>query len=368
MKRIFNSSTFWLIVIGLFQGLIILTIASCTTSWKIENPYEQVDWDSYNQYKANFHTHTTLSDGRLNPHTVVDRYAELGYSILAITDHNLVTYPWTSFNQLNPSQKSLERFAEDINSTPESFLFENRDPERLKMIDIKANELSRHHHLGSFFNGHNGPAYEVKIDYKITEEETLQAIADSNGIAMLYHPGRYDKSVDWYVDLYAKFPHLIGMEVFNQGDRYPNDRQLWDSILTVTMPSRNVWGYSNDDMHKSEHIGRNWNVLILPELSLSSVRFAMEKGHSYFVYSPNSYTNETIPQIRSITVNHSKAYIKIVSNNTERILWIANGEVVSEGNIFYLNFGKFNSSYVRAEIIGNNGVIIGTQPFGVVKQ
>lgn len=150
---------------------------------------------------------------------------------------------------------------------PQDFVFENRDPSSLGIIVIQANELSRHNHIGSFFNGHNGPAYKEDVSFEITERQSLKAAADSNGIAMLYHPGRYNQTVNWYISLYEDFPHLIGQELYNQGDRYPSDRQLWDSILNATMPHRPVWGYSNDDMHIAEHIGRNWNVLILPELT-----------------------------------------------------------------------------------------------------
>lgn len=39
------------------------------------------------QYRANLHSHSTLSDGRLTPEQLVEAYREAGYSILAITDH-----------------------------------------------------------------------------------------------------------------------------------------------------------------------------------------------------------------------------------------------------------------------------------------
>lgn len=39
------------------------------------------------QYKANLHCHSTLSDGKLSPEELKKAYKEKGYSILAITDH-----------------------------------------------------------------------------------------------------------------------------------------------------------------------------------------------------------------------------------------------------------------------------------------
>lgn len=41
------------------------------------------------QYKANLHSHTTLSDGKKTPQELKEMYKRKGYSILAITDHEV---------------------------------------------------------------------------------------------------------------------------------------------------------------------------------------------------------------------------------------------------------------------------------------
>lgn len=41
-------------------------------------------------YKANLHTHSTISDGTLTPEEIKDRYKARGYAIVAFTDHNLM--------------------------------------------------------------------------------------------------------------------------------------------------------------------------------------------------------------------------------------------------------------------------------------
>jgi len=38
-------------------------------------------------HKANFHTHTTTSDGDTELPTRCEQYRDAGYSVLAITDH-----------------------------------------------------------------------------------------------------------------------------------------------------------------------------------------------------------------------------------------------------------------------------------------
>ena len=47
--------------------------------------------DSLPFLKANFHCHTTESDGRLDPESAAGLYEYAGYDVLAITDHRTVT-------------------------------------------------------------------------------------------------------------------------------------------------------------------------------------------------------------------------------------------------------------------------------------
>jgi len=338
--------------------LILSFFAGCAPKWEIDNPYESVDWENDGRFKGNFHTHTTVSDGRLNPHAVVDKYHELGYDILAIADHNSVTYPWTGFSEMEPSNLSRNRKEESPEAMPEDFVFEDRDPVALGMIDIQANELSSHHHMGSFFNDHNNTRTEI---------ESLDAVDEKQGISMLYHPGRYDNSVEWYTGLYFEYDHLIGLEVYNAGDRYPEDRKMWDSILTETMPERPVWGFSNDDMHTEAQVGRNWNILILTELTHESVRYGMENGLSYFVYAPEGHDGPPPPVIESINVNNRRGTIEISATGYDSILWISNGETVIEGNSINLDKLMEDARYVRAKLFGAGDVVVGTQPFGVKK-
>ncbi len=326
--------------------------------WVITDPYSELDWVAHGQYKANLHTHTTTSDGAMNPHVVVDTYHALGYTILAITDHDVVTYPWTAFSEMEASPLSSRRMFTVAHRMPDSLEFEDRDPDRMGMIAIQGNELSMHHHMGSYFSDHEGTT-EV--------EESLAAISAKGGLAMLFHPGRYNRPVDWYVELYRRYDHLFGLEVYNQGDRYPGDRRLWDAILDRTMPERPVWGYSNDDAHELSHIGLNWNMLILPELTQETVRRAMERGHSYFVYAPLGPGGPTPPAIESVIIDDHNATLELVAQGHVQVDWISSGEVVASGERVALDALEGLGSYIRAELHGAGGTVVGTQPFGLLR-
>lgn len=343
-------------------GMIVF---GCAPKVEIQNPYEGVDWQSFNQYKANLHTHTTRSDGRMSPQDVVDSYQKLGYKILALTDHNEVTFPWTSFADMKASEGSEKR-VERGDIGPEALVYENRDPEQMEMLAIQGNEVSSPHHIGSYFSDYQKQPGE--------EKETLNEIGEKNGLVLLNHPGRYTGknpekyNVDWYVDIFNSYNYVTGMEVYNQGDRYSNDRELWDAVLAKTMPERSVWGYSNDDFHVGEErLGRNWNVFLMPELSEVALKEAMIGGHFFYVYAVNGHNGPKVPAVKTVNVDHKKGIISIDVTGQDSVRWISAGQVISRGETIKLTEYPDVSNYVRAEIYGPES-IIGMQPFGIKTQ
>jgi hypothetical protein len=83
-KTFFQMKPFFSSLPVIVLTLLTIGFFGCQPKWNIQNPYAEVDWANHQRYKANFHTHTTRSDGRMNPQTVVDKYHALGYEILAI--------------------------------------------------------------------------------------------------------------------------------------------------------------------------------------------------------------------------------------------------------------------------------------------
>ena len=266
--------------------LLSLILFGCSNSFEIQNPYEQVIWKKHKQYKANLHTHTTISDGHLSPQFVVDWYHEHGYSILAITDHNEVSYPWTAFSSMKASEKSETRVIEGV-LPEESVKYENRNPEELGMIAIQGNEVSSPQHIGSLL---------MTLVY-VRHRKILPSLvlARKNGLIIFNHPGRYKHEAQWYTNFCRKYKHIVGVEIYNNGDRYSGDRQLWDSILVDIFPERMVWAYSNDDMHQERSLGRNWNIFVLPELTREMVRKGIEEGRSFYVYAPFGHEGAVPP-------------------------------------------------------------------------
>jgi hypothetical protein len=251
--------------------------------------------------------------------------------------------------------------------------YENRNPGSLGMIAFPANEISQHHHLGSYFC-----LYEDRDRISSTVEESLDSIDEYNGLAVLFHPGRHgaEESVptEWYFDIFKHYDHLIGLEAYNSGLRghQPGSIQKWDSILEHLMPDRPVWGFSNDDFHNFSMsvLGRNFNVFLLPELSVQEVRKSMENGSFYFVARDEGYYNgphpPDPPEIRSIEVNPRKGTIHIEATNYQFIEWISDGKVIHVGDCINLSDLPDIGNYIRANIYQEkDGALAGTQPFGI---
>lgn len=319
----------------------------------VENPYERLDFEN-KIHKANFHTHTTKSDGSQDPDVVIDGYHREGYRILALTDHNHVTWPWFEFG---------------------------KNPEELEMLAVPGNELSRHHHNLSLFTLYPYPVREWPTR-KL--EVSLREVSENGGLNVLAHPGRYweldgedipDDALKEYVKLFRKFELLIGMEVHNQEDRYPRDRKLWDALLEELMPERPVWGFANDDSHRETHIGLNANLFPLENLSENAVREAMLQGEFYFSsvarHPEDERDPDRVPVITNVHYEDEVNTLTLMAKtdgepvDESGYTWFSNrGKIVARGSAINLDETEGLTTYLRAEILGPGGVTY-TQPFGL---
>lgn len=341
---------------------------------KVINAYDETDWETTGRYKGNFHTHTSQSiDSDFSTNEVVDLYHSKGYQILALTDHDYNSFPWTMFGMFNPQA-------------------ENRDPDVLNMLTFPSVELSRDNrnnwddvngnqfnHHNDFFTGRKGQEFAlVEESYALTQK--------LGGFQIINHPGQYwdlgntynnealqRNSPAWHANNFKKYQSLIGLEVYNQGNRRPNDRILWDQILDRTMPDRPVYGYSCDDTHTREQYFRNYEFMLMNELTLPALQDAMRKGKLYFSYEYEGSGDAKAPRIQSIAVDEDKKTITIDTPDQD-VYWISGTDIedakglnsckssiVGYGKTF--SYDGFLGNYIRALIINKYGETC-TQPFG----
>lgn len=362
--------------------LLTATLSACSggdvNTELVLNPYETIDFDTTGRALTNLHTHTVYSDGDGLPHDVVDLYHDLDYDILAITDHDEVTYPW-AFSEVNEN-------------------WNDRDPDELGMLDVLGNELTVTR------TGWFPDTVSLFTDYKYQQPESLEQNPEAfhntldelddidESLMFIAHPGREWKSggeffgdysegdmyhMNWWTDLFKDHPResLIGIEIFNRDDRYPHDRRLWDAILSETMPERPVWGVGNDDYHGedlSSGIHMSYTTQLMDEpYTEEGLKHALKNGHSFI--SNTSNVMDDAPVISSISVDEDAKKITIEGEDYDTIEWFHGNTgdffesvVVSEGETF--EYGAFEGNYVRARLIKDAGgpdeAKTLTQPFG----
>jgi hypothetical protein len=327
-----------LLALGLVAGL-----TSCGDVYPVDSPYESVDWDTWTQLRCNLHAHTTESDGIDDPAEVIDQYSELGYTVLALTDHDFetvfnpdTTWPWSRWG---------------------------REPGSLGMIGIEGNELTQFykHHVNSFYSDY---ATTASTD----EEDWLSDIQDLGGLAYLCHPYWHvdckhsfyllDRGLEWYEEMLRTYPALLGIEVYNASSRseprYDTDYdlELWDDLLGALLEERQVWGFASDDSHEPGDIGKGYCVLLVEEVSDSDVREAIENGRFYFCHRYDG--GPSCPQIEGIGVSEGSGTVTIEAVDYDGIVWISGGVEVGEGETFKYAGNQDVDGYVRAMLSNGN--------------
>lgn len=335
---------------ALLAPLFATLLTSCGTGVKVVgDPYENVDWESTLRLKTSLHVHTansTIEHGpeegtTVTPAEQIARYKELGYDALAITDHDYVTYPWS-----------------DYGSTES------------KMLAIKGNELSKNDNLCVYFSDWldlpgEGPATTVGF------WESIEAVGQDGGIIYLAHPMRSGDicRADFSAEVFRKHPHVVGMEVLNVGQFERNNSiQLWDEILSLLMPDRNVWGSSSDDAHSTRKAGFGWTTLLVTERTEEAAREALTNGHSTFT-TPKMVENPVgnAPQISNIEHSAKDHTITIHATDCERIVWTSMGKTVAEGESIDYATTEGIENYLRATLYGPGGATF-TQPWAMERR
>lgn len=268
-------------------------------------------------YKGNLHTHTTRSDGKLEPEDVVGWYDKNGYDFLAITDHDRWTDP-------GPYQKTT------------------------RVTLIPAFEFS----LGPVREAHM-LCLGVRQVYGGAFQDVLNYTRALGGMVILCHPNWIREDL-WAPEDMAPLRHYAGIEIYNHVINRLPGRALatddWDAMLTKGYL---IWGYANQDAHRPEDFGHAWNMALAPALSVESILFSLAAGHCYgstgVSFSEIGYRDGAIHALVD-----SPAQIRFVGPG---------GAILSETKGTEATFRPDGEAYVRVEAQNEGGQWAWSQPF-----
>jgi hypothetical protein len=230
---------------------------------EVGNPYETVDWQTFSHYRADLHVHTLQSDGCHSVDEVVRAFHDAGFSILSITDHDIVAPNLCPLREAaTQGQIDYGAFATERTPYPDPrpstfpsdttwpwSVYGAPSPAELGMLGIEGAELTCTYHVNSFFSNYGVPPPCAAADAVLNEE--LLEVARRGGLAVLNHPDT-KQPPEWFVRLYRDHSaeSFVGLEI-GADDAATVDSYvtLWDQLLGEVMPSRPIWGLGTSDMH-----------------------------------------------------------------------------------------------------------------------
>ena len=257
-------------------------------------------------FKANLHTHSTISTGRLTREEVKEAYKAHGYQILCLTDHNITV----NHSDMNEPDFLMLTGAE-ININSEGYMKHKSPTYHLNLIAKKPDNVWS---PAKVFRKY--PAAEQYEDKMQCEEMDLQynpdsvnamiAKANEKGFFVIYNHPTW--SCQTYAD-YAPLKGLWGMELRNTQSCLlgynENNFRVYKDLLTL---GNQIFPLGTDDMHSLRDLGQSWIMVGASNLSYSSVIEALEKGDFYMSCGP---------EITSLCVDGD--VLKVTCSDAQRI-------------------------------------------------
>lgn len=217
----------------------------------------------------------------------------------------------------------------------------------------------------------------------------------------------YRYVVNKFANILTSYNSCLGIDINSKGDfRTRYDRKLWDLLLQKAVPTgRNVYAIATSDSHAASIVNSGYTVMLMPELTQSALRASMENGEFFAasryigsreelnawacelkeagkggalaseleqavnaIYAEEAQgkqqtiyqfdENAEAPKVTGVYIDEADDTITINTRDAYMVHWVADGEFIASGNTIDLDdYSDKIGSYVRAEIIGEGGVL-----------
>lgn len=321
-----------------------------------------------NAYKANLHAHTTVSDGRNTAGEMRDYYRSRGYSILAVTDHELLVdhtaLSQPDFLMLTGYEYAFsEKFYDP--ETPEGIA----DYQHMHTLEFNLYPRDEHNVTHICFDkdfvihGEKWRCDTVKSvgrnDHRALTLENVQEFIDTANeagfIVSLNHPRH-----SFYTPaFFGKLRGLFAVELFNQGTYYLADDynpQTYDDMIRM---GHRIGAIGADDNHRARIDGdeediRPWahTIVIADSLSHDDVFRALEKKDFYATQGPRFEEIYAEDGVAHLAFEKVKYVIMHTNFRHYRMFSAPNGEFLTEAK-FPLPLEE--KEFFRFEIIDSYG-------------
>ncbi len=311
----------------LLSLVMVLSLGICAFAadtdidYNITDTYADVDWDAYNAYKADLHSHTNASDGDNSLSEMIERHYELGFDIHAISDHGTVSYSWTEpnyhstiklFMMVKEGKSNIVTLDKNgIAANGKNYTVETVNGDDYytqeggqSMLRVPfANEQNptsfNNAHVNTWFVDYGHGRLGGTSDY----ETIISAVDELGGVSVINHPGEYTNARDelytadaydkddlfygYYIDkfenLLVKYDSCLGIDINSKGDsRTRFDRKLWDTMLTDVAPTgRNIYAIASTDAHNLDIVDSGYVMALMAENTSAELKDCLLSGNFF---------------------------------------------------------------------------------------
>lgn len=310
-----------------------------------------------NFYKANFHSHSTDSDGEFSPEVLIEGYKNAGYSILCLSEH--------------------DTFITREDLCTEDFLLLNG-----LEVTIKKNDpyYGRFVHMGAIAKSRDITSIPALPDYPADDNDDAEYTALVNktaaafseaGFITIYNHMRWSMETESHLadydsfsgmEIHNYFSELMGIEDWNLAPFLEQVRRGKKMLAFMGDDNHNRLQWPNMSLYGLDRWDTSfgaWNVIKCSELTYESVIAAIERGEYYCSNGPEiheAYIEDGVLHVfcspaRNITVSTAQRRGKC---NFDR-----NGALTH--GIFELKGG--DEEFVIVTVTDKNGRRAVTQPY-----
>jgi hypothetical protein len=271
--------------------------------------------------KGNLHTHTSPASGCsvIPINDCLDRYVELGYDFVSVSDH--MTYT-------------------DVSD------------DRIILISGIEWNSERGEHMGVYCTD---SSVLLKAIESTEQDPLLEYLSTTDALVVLNHPN-WQHVPHYRREELDRKQHYAGIEVYNgvierlDGAAISSDK--WDYLL---VQGKKVLGFANDDSHCHSDIGLACNVVRSKSNEPADILDALKSGNFY------GSSGVMIDDIR-----RTGDVIEIETSDAQEIRVIVDGgpmvQRVQDTSISF-DTSELQTQYVRFELFGQGSNMAWTQPF-----
>ena len=258
-----------------------------------------------NWYRANMHCHTTVSDGHYTPDQIKKAYKDMGYSIVAYTDHEIIK----THNDLTDDE-FLAITSSEYSITDSALAFEIKEGEYMDAwkarktihLGVYSKDPCNVFHpatdegafnywksQGKDMTGASCDGYQ-RVYTVESINETIKRLGENGFLVALNHPNWSLNDMNDYLN----FEGLWSLEILNYATERISGAEYCPYIydhMVRNGKNRNLFCNMGDDNHNRggsfDHSFGGSTIIGAKELEYSQVMNALEKGEFYCASGKN---------------------------------------------------------------------------------